>query len=310
MHGAARRRVLTAGIGLAAVSMAGPSARARTAQPANKSTTMTRGTPEVCVGRYGFGSIEGFEPVSRAAMIYRVEVSEHPETPEDLLGALSAQGEVTQSIDLGAGRQGLWLKRSGLPSGQSMAVGTLTAPGHTLLLKAVADDARMAPAEQLLRNVLDAYRAGVAIGFCVGSGSITSEPSRNERASVLLKAAAVPQAELSAETQTVAAPRNAQPFDATGDARTLLGQGMRLTVLHSAARTVAGHEGHEQRAAIEDVRGGVALHFAWIHPGSAGRADDPEIVLRAFGPLSSQARLDAAWARLLASFRRLPQPAR
>jgi len=268
------------------------------------------GAQGVCVGRYGFATVAGFQAVSRAALIYRVSASTHAEAPADLLRAKGA-GEALRAADLGSGRQGVWLQAGAARPGQRTLLGALAARGHTLLLEAVADAGREAPAEQLMRNVMDAYRAGVALGFCIGPGSITSEPSRNERASVTVKSAAAPGVELTAEIQTVAAPRDGHPLsDIEQEARAMATIGTQLKVLRNAPRDLAGLAGHEGQVAAESPREGVVLRYTWFHAGSAARADDPEIMLRASAPAAQRAQLDAAWATLLSTFRRLPQPAR
>jgi len=300
-------------IARAAGADAQASTTARASITERRSGTMDEagGAQGVCVGRYGFAASAGIQPVSRAAMIYRVEASAHAEAPGDLLRLQAGTAEALRAADLGAGRQGLWVPAGGTRAGQRVLLGALPARGHTLLLKAVADAGREAPAEQLMRNVMDAYRAGVALGFCIGPGSITSEPSRNERASVTLKSAAAPGVELVAEIQTVAAPRDGHPLsDVEQEARALATLGTQLSVLRNAPRDVAGLAGHEGQVSTDNAREGAVLRYTWFHAGSAARADDPEILLRASAPAARRAQLDAAWAALLASFRRLPQPSR
>ena len=269
------------------------------------------GGQSVCVGRYGFATTAGWLPSSRAASIYRVEASTPSGAPADVLRALGDSAEVVRAADLGAGRQGVWRQAGEARPGQRILQGVLGARGHTLLLKAVADVGREAPAEQLMRNVMDAYRAGVALGFCIGPGSITSEPSRNERASATMKSDAAPGVEIVVEIQTVAAPRDGHPLsDIDQEARALATLGVALKVLRNAPRDVGGLAGHEGQVITESPKDGSVLRYTWFHAGSAARADDPEIMLRGAAPAARRAQLDVAWATLLSSFRRLPQPAR
>lgn len=262
----------------------------------------------ICVGRYGFTTGTGFEERRRTAVIYRVELDARRDGAAEALEAEVSGREVLSRVTLGANHRAAWVRVRAPQSRRRQLVAAAAIPGGALVLRANASDGREGVAEQLVRNVIDAYRPGVLGGFCLGPGAIVSEGSRNERAAVTLASVQGPEIELSVDTQTIAEPRGGHPYaDMEALARDLASRGVQLKVLMFEPRTVAGMAGHEGRIALTDAQQDVTLRYLWFHAGSSARFDDPEVSIGASGPVAHRARLDAAWHLMLESFKRLPQ---
>jgi hypothetical protein len=148
-------------------------------------------------------------------------------------------------------------------------------------------------------------------GFCIGEGSLDTEPSTTETARLSLTQPEPQGLELSIETQTTAQPET-DDLLAQAAARTaeLVRQGMQAELRVNRARQVGGLEGVESRVWIRD-KAQPQLLYMWRFAGRANDAFAPQIHLQGEAPEAQKAVFDAAWERLLQSWRAVePPPAR
>lgn len=263
-----------------------------------------------CVGRYGFSLPAGFVESERSGVIYRVEVGPQAAAPEQALRAALKGRPILEEGVLGARIPSVWIEVRALRATRRQLLVAAPAGDHTLMLTATASAGRERVAEQLVRNILAAYRPGVARGFCIGPGSIVSEGSRNERAGLTLTSSVAPGLELRLSTETVVMPQPDHPFVQYAEmAPELARRGQQLKVLEHRPSRVAGVDGIDGRISLTDEDGRTTRRYLWFHAGAPARSEDPALSIHAEAPEALHDALDAAWTMVLQTFKRLPQDA-
>ena len=160
--------------------------------------------------------------------------------------------------------------------------------------------------ELLVRTVLDAYVPATNSGFCVGNGSITSEPGLNEHALLSLEHKNTQNFEFRLETRTVSSPDTQTYSDVEEEKELVHSGGGKLSVLRDDARTVAGLEGKEIAISVAPGAEAPFLRFTWHFAGVSDSSAKPAINIVGSAPVSHQAELQKTWDALLQSVQSVP----
>jgi hypothetical protein len=160
--------------------------------------------------------------------------------------------------------------------------------------------------ETLLKNVLGAYVPKVRQGFCVGHGSITSEPSINEYARIAFAHRRLPSFETTVETQTVKEPDNRTYSSLDEEQQVVRAHGGELITLRNQTRLVASLEGKEIWVSVVTPREPSFVRFTWHFAGVSGDSSRPMINIKGIAPTNQQAELETIWETVLKSFRSVP----
>ncbi len=220
---------------------------------------------------------------------------------------------VIRPLALGPGVQGVLYHANAETAVLQTVLAMKAFDDHLLFVARQTEAGGVPQIEKLVRGVVDAYVPGGREGFDVGRGCITSVPGVNEESRVALRHAALPDVELDFETHTVREPEKTDPLaDIEHDRQRLSAGGGSLTVLRNQPRRAAGLDGMEGRLLVrQKAAAGAAglLRFSWSHPGLAGQALAPAIMIVATARPQDQAALEAAWDLMLGSLQPLP-PAR
>ena len=164
--------------------------------------------------------------------------------------------------------------------------------------------------ETLVRNVLNAYVPGQSQGFCVGNGSITSEPGTNEHAGIGFEHNKVHGMEIFFDTQTVKEP-DTQIFSNLDEEKEVVNaNGGKLTVLLDHQRLVSVLEGKEMRISVTSPNETPTVRFTWHFAGVPADSSRPMINIKAVAPTADQKSLETIWEGVLQSVRPTPRSAR
>lgn len=274
-----------------------------------------------CVGRFRFTTPDLMKMAGRRQSIYRVDAETvllTSESADELwsarlarIGSLKPPPAVSQVIirnfQLAAGVPAVWYFPNSTFTHIHRVEAMKAAPGHALVLGVDAQAGKEPFAEQLVTNVMNAYVPGAEQGFCIGSGSITSEPGVNERALASFVHRDLPDFRVSFDTHTVREPATQHPLsDIAADKRQFEAAGGSLTVLRDTERTVADLRGREGRVSVVSPGEKPFVRFTWHFQGAAQRSDLPEILIDGFAPTEHQATLEVVWEVMLQSVRRVP----
>jgi hypothetical protein len=275
-----------------------------------------------CAGRFQFVAPEALAVAGRSQSIYRVEVSTVPLPAGGLDELWRERVARIKSLRPPEGLPTTLIKTFDLQQGVRAAWYFANPDDDEQLsleaLKPVADYAVLASrggmsggesgVETLVKNVLDAYihTQGAARGFCVGEGTITSEPGLNEHALVTLEHRYVRAFELKLDTQTVKEPDTRTYSDLDEERQVTAAHGGHVEVLREQARFVVGLEGKEIWASVASPEEAPFLRFTWHFPGVPGDSSRPMINVRATAPRDSRAELEAVWESVLGSLRAIP----
>jgi hypothetical protein len=274
-----------------------------------------------CVGRFRLSVPEGLAVTGRSQSIYRVDVSTVPlpsggaeavwnERLPQIRALKAPPGTadvIVRTFELEPGVPAVWYKRSP-ESARLLALEAMKAVGnHVLLVSRGAEAGHEADIETLVKIVIDAYVPSTNSGFCVGSGSITSEPSQSENASISFVHQMLPDITLSFETQTVREPNLTNPLDGVErQARDLAAKGGQLKVLRNDVRSAAGLKGMEGWISITEPGKQPLFLLAWHFQGVGGRSDQPDIALHGEAHAEHQAEMETIWEGLLKSLQAVP----
>jgi hypothetical protein len=178
---------------------------------------------------------------------------------------------------------------------------------HVLLVSRGAEAGHEPGVETLVKAVIDAYEPSTSSGFCVGFGSVTTEPSQTEHAGISFVHRMLPDITLSFESQTVGEPNDVHLLDDIElMARQLAAQGGQLKVLRNEVRSAAGLKGMEEWISITDPGKQPVSLFSWHFPGVARSSDQPDVLLKGTAPAEHQAELETLWEEMLGSLQPIP----
>jgi hypothetical protein len=171
-----------------------------------------------------------------------------------------------------------------------------------------ADAGREAPAEQLVRNIVSSYVAGLQdAGFCVGAGSLTIEPAEIEGTTIAFQHRAVPGLTIRIMTRTVNAADSTSLSNLDEEKDFAAATGTGLSVLVERDRSVAGLMGKEMRIVVTPPKETARARFTWHFDGAAGRdATKPKMEIIASANAANRSELESVWERMLSSLQPLP----
>jgi len=274
-----------------------------------------------CVGRFRLSMPEALAVEGRSQSIYRVDVGTVPIPSGGLkavwndrlaqIRALKPPPEVADVIvrtfPLEPGVPAVWYRRSS-ESARLLALEAMRAVGyHVLLVSRGAEAGHEPGVETLVKAVMDAYEPSTRNGFCVGFGSVTTEPSHTEHASISFVHRMLPDITLGFESQTVREPNEVHLLDDIEPvARQLAAEGGQLKVLRNDVRFAAGVKGMEEWISITERGKQPFVIFAWHFPGVGGSSDQPDVILRGQAPAEHQAELETLWEEMLGSLQPIP----
>ncbi|MCC6532352.1 MAG: hypothetical protein IT531_07380 [Burkholderiales bacterium] len=275
-----------------------------------------------CVGRFAFSLPAELAAAGRAQRIYRLDI--HTEAiaagaaAEQLwsariarIAALRAppgeQNPIVRQFALAPGIQAVWYFNSDRSSRFRVLEAARAFDDHVLVLARGGEVGKEPIVETLVRNVALGYVPGATSGFCVGAGSLPSLASRDEDTRATFVHSRTKAIEIRLSTATIGDTKSPSPMaDIDQEARALAQAGAKLVVLKNAIRSAAGLDGEEGIVSLDSPGEGRSMRMTWFFPGVSGRSDQPEIRLRAVGPLDQRLVLDDAWNTLLASLRSTP----
>ncbi len=321
-----RRRVMTAiaiwlAGGFAAIS-SNPAGAQQGSAPSAKSqrsdrmvtTAPTANAAAICIGRFSLVLPAGWSAVGREQMIYRSRVTDDLQrftllpgigkTQGVLRGDLPASDPLLQEFSLDGVGPGAWF---GLGSTNSPSRHVVLLAGSAeagVRLEVLATKGREAQAQEGLRQLAAGYRPGARTGFCLPNGAFAVDPGRNESTRIAAENTHLPGAELRFSTTAVSKPRSDGPLsDPAADAQAMAGSGTSLKPLGQTDRKVAGLDGRDSRAQLQEPGKAPTLVYRFFFAGIAANAAAPEIIIALDGPASQQALLDSSWNQLLDSIR-------
>jgi len=181
---------------------------------------------------------------------------------------------------------------------------------HAVLVKLDGEAGRETIVETLVRNVLNAYVPVEAQGFCVGNGSITSEPGINEHAGIGFEHKKLHGMEISFDTQTVKEPDTRTFSNLDEEKEVVNANGGKLAVLLDHQRSVAGLEGKEIRISVTSPNETPTVRFTWHFAGIPADSSRPMINIKAVASTAEQKSLETIWEGVLQSVRPTPRSAR
>ncbi len=262
-----------------------------------------------CLGRFDFSLPDEFEPAGRSHSIYHVEAKTIPlndATAQDRWTDRLREIEAAQplhTLEVGVGYPAVFYQAN--PSMPHLITLEAQRPfdDHVLTLKYEGLKEKEADIKRLIEIAAEGYQPGIASGFCVGVGSITSKPSRNEHA--MARFAHVDgKIELAMATQTPGVYLTPHPLDnVEDDIKYLATEGIRLDVLKNEERVVAGLDGFEGRVLMNSPNEEPTLRFTWFYAGVTADSFNPEILIEIKGPDANRGAMEAYWEDLLTSFR-------
>lgn len=271
-----------------------------------------------CIGRFRFNLPEMLLVVGRSQSIYRVDVTTIP-VPDGGIQALwdsqlkkihpgpqSSDSRDFRTFDLQPGTRAVWY----IANPTSPHIRTLEAmrpvDTHAVLAVRSGEAGKEGNVETLVRNVLNAYLPVVTQGFCVGSGSITSEPGLNEQTLISLQHKALQRFKIRFETRTVVTP-DTQTYSDTEEEKELASDaGGKMSVLRDHSRAVATLEGKEIWISVYPPGENPFLRFTWHFPGVPENSSKPMINIVGTAPVNNQIDLEKIWESLLVSVQAVP----
>ncbi len=277
----------------------------------------TASSSAICLGRFSLSLPAGWSPAGREQMIYRSRVTDdfHRFVPvagmsrqnRILRGELSPADPVLREFSLDGVGPGAWFGL-GSPTSPSRHVVLLAGTVEAgVRLEVLASTGKEAQAQEGLRQLAAGYRPGARSGFCLPNGAFAVDPGRNESTRIAAESSRILGAELRFSTVAVSTPRTDGPLaDPAADAQALAGSGTTLKPLSQTERTVAGLNGRDSRAQLQEPGKAPTLIYRYFFAGLALNAAAPEIIIALDGPADQQPALDAAWNQLLDSVRPVP----
>ncbi len=293
----------------------------------NKQQTQSAESTQ-CIGRFKFSMLAGFT-TGRSQTIYTVDVrtvSIAFSSPQiiwndelEQIAAIKAPEGVSSSIiktfELQPGVPAVWYYRQSSSTDLIALKAMKPFQGRVLIVSRGADlrarpdldeQRKKSIVEQLVKNVVDAYTTQTDYGFCVGYGTITSEPSINGLTLISFTHPQLPGFDLRFETRTVSEPDNETYSSLHEERAWLAGTQAKLTVLKDSQQTVAGMEGKEIRISVTLPEEPSFVRFTWHFPGVSRKSDRPAIDILATANIKNQKRLEEVWEKMLQSLQSIP----
>lgn len=273
-----------------------------------------------CLGRFRFVVPGAFGVAGRRQSIYRVDVSTLA-LPDGGIEALwherlahiralppprGAAHPIIKTFELQPGVNAVWYFANPDDDEEHCLEALKSQGGHAVLASRRGMAGKESTVETLVKGVLDAYVPGTERGFCVGAGSITSEPGLNEHTGISLEHRRMPKFEVEITTRTVKEPDTSTYSDLEEERQVTAGLGGTVEELRNRPRVVAGLEGKEIWAAADVPDEPPFVRFTWHFPGVPEDSSRPAIDIKGAAPRSSQAELEAVWETVLRSFRPIP----
>ncbi|MGI9335954.1 MAG: T6SS immunity protein Tli4 family protein [Gammaproteobacteria bacterium] len=220
-----------------------------------------------------------------------------------------ASDVVTKLFELRANMPAVWYRDSSTFENSRTIEAMKLESDHVLLLSLDTDAGKESVGEFLLNGVADAYRPGLAQGFCVGHGAIVSEPGKREEAGAALTHRSLPDFEIWLSTDTVGEPFTDHMLaDVAGYKAELESKGGMMEVVRDGERSLGGLIGREGGLVIEQPGKESTVVLSWQFPGVGGRANRPAISIRASARLTDKIELETRWDELLESLRTISFP--
>jgi Tle cognate immunity protein 4 C-terminal domain len=274
---------------------------------------------EQCIGRFRFALPSTMSVSGRSQSIYHVDVSTVPIPPGGAqslwnarvtqLRALTPQatnGSSVRTFELEPGVPALWSAKNP-DSPQRLNLEVMKVSGnHVLLASRSLDVGEETKMETLVKIVVDAYLPNVNSGFCVGFGSITSEPGLNEQTRIALAHKQLSDLEITLQTQTVARPDLRTYSDVNEEKDFMAAKGGKLSVLRNHSRSVAALEGKEIWIVAEGPGEPPLVRFTWHFAGVPQNSSKPMINVVGTAPVKNQLDLEKIWDDLLNSIQTVP----
>ena len=264
----------------------------------------------ISLGRFNFSLPEEFDLLGRHQSIYHVEVvtiALQDKSPDDLwykrlekIKAKNVSSKMLWEREVHPGFPAVFYQVD--PSVPSVTLeAQKTLEDHLLILKYEGKKGMEKDILRLISITAGGYKKGIAKGFNIGAGSITSKPSLNEHAFIKFKNKAL-QTEVSINTQTVGRVLNKHPLDdVSNEVKGLALEGIKLKVLKDKKRTVADFPGFEGRVILDSPDEEPIFRYTWFFQGETGNSFKPEILIKVIGPAKHIEEVNEIWENLLKS---------
>ena len=282
---------------------------------------MSENNSSCCIGRFRFTLPDSLKLAGRSQSIYGVDSRTALLTSQNADALWSAKitrirsltppngrrQTIIRNFELVNGIAAVWYFPSSTLSNVHRLEAMKPTMDHALDVGFNAEAGKEHFAEQLVANVISAYAPGGEHGFCIGHGSITSEPGLSEQASASFVHRQLTDFRVSFDTHTVRESATQHPLsDIAAEKRDFEAAGGNLIVLRDTERTVAELRGREGLVSVVSPGENPFVRFTWHFPGAGQRSDFPEILIDGFSPTEHQAALEEVWEAMLQSVRRVP----
>jgi hypothetical protein len=273
-----------------------------------------------CIGRFQFILPDALQVAGRSQSIYRVQVKTVA-LPEGGMKALwqdkvariqaltpprSVSSAVIRTLDLQPSVKAIWYFSNPDDPDVHQLEAIKPEGDHAVVASRSSLAGKEASVETLITNILAAYLPVTTHGFCVGDGTVASEPGRGEETLIAFEHKKSPNFELRFETTTVSEPDTRTYSGIEEEQGLAADRGGKLIVLRNHNVLVAGLEGKEIRISVAAPHDAPVVRFTWHFPGVAEDSLRPMVNIVAIAPASEQAQLEAIWGGLLKSLRRVP----
>jgi type VI secretion system (T6SS) Tli4-like immunity protein len=273
-----------------------------------------------CIGRFYLTVPDVLIVAGRSQSIYRVDVDTVP-IPSGGLQALwdatvvkfrplpapqDSDSSDRATFTLQPGVRAIWYIAN--PSSPQIRTlkGIKPVANHAVIAARSGETGKEQNVETLVRNVLDAYQPVTTQGFCVGFGSINSEPGVNEQTLISFDHKKIHDFDIRFETRTVSKPDTQTYSDVDEEKELTASAGGKLNVLRDHSRSVAGLEGKEIAISASAPGEPASLRFTWHFPGVPQSSSKPMINIVGSAPVSQQPELEKIWDALLKSIQTVP----
>jgi hypothetical protein len=276
-----------------------------------------------CIGRFQLTVPETLRVTGRSQSIYSVDIRTMPLPPDgvqalwqDRLSHLQSlspppgeKSAIIRRFELQPGIPGIWYFGTSYATDVRNLEAIRPLADHAVLVTLDGEAGRETVVETLVRNVLNAYVPSQSQGFCVGNGSITSEPGTNEHAGIGFEHKILHGVEISFDTQTVKVPDTRTFSNLYEEKEIVNANGGKLAVLLDHQRSVAGLEGKEMRISVTSPNETPSVRFTWHFTGVPADSSKPMINIKAVAPSAEQKSLETIWEGVLQSVRPTPRSA-
>lgn len=277
-----------------------------------------------CVGRFQFELAPLLLQATRSQSIYRVNartVALSAAVPAPLVWSQRlatirssarqpAPDPIVRTFELDPGVQAVWYRER--PNDNTHATLETLKPfgDHALQLKREISAGQPDVTEQTFRRIAAGYVSQGHRGFCLENGSLTTESSRYEEASISFTDPKFADMRLSFISDAVDQVDPHDPLrDIEDERKVLVESGSEVTILRNERRVVAQLPGVEARIRMKPRGEAPFVRFTWRFDGTARDATAPQMMLVGTAQDPKNAELEAVWDRWLQSMRRVPPSA-